>query len=240
MAGHSKWKNIQHRKNAQDAKRGKIFMKLSKDIFVAAKEGGGDLETNAALRTAVDKARANNMPNDNINRAIKKGTGDLDGVTYEQITYEGYGPSGVAIMVEVLTDNKNRSASDIRHAFSKHGGNLGEDGCVAFMFDRKGVIVIEQSKETDEDTLMLDAIEAGAEEMETEDGYYEVTTEPENFKGVRDTLTEQGYELSDAEVTQIPQTTTSLSDADRDKLNKLIETLEDNDDVQDIYHNAED
>ena len=170
MAGHSKWKNIQRRKNAQDAKRGKAFMKAAKDIYVAAKEGGADPETNAALRLAIDKARAENMPNENIERNIKKATGTLDGVSYEEITYEGYGPGGTAVMVELLTDNKNRAAAEVRHAFSKSGGNLGENGCVAFMFNRKGYIVIDRSTtDADEDTVMLAAIEAGADEMETSD-----------------------------------------------------------------------
>ena len=163
MAGHSKWKNIQRRKNAQDAKRGKAFMKAAKDIYVATKEGGADPETNAALRLAIDKARAENMPNENIERNIKKATGTLDGVSYEEITYEGYGPGGTAVMVELLTDNKNRAAAEVRHAFSKSGGNLGENGCVAFMFNRKGYIVIDRSTtDADEDTVMLAAIEAGA------------------------------------------------------------------------------
>ncbi|MFC7393207.1 YebC/PmpR family DNA-binding transcriptional regulator [Scopulibacillus cellulosilyticus] len=237
MAGHSKWKNIQHRKNAQDAKRGKIFMKLAKDIFTAAKNGGGDPDTNNALRTVIEKAKAANMPNDNITRAIKKATGNLDGVTYEEITYEGYGPGGTAVMVEVLTDNKNRSASEIRHAFSKHGGNLGESGCVAYMFDKKGVITIEAADEIDEESLMLDAIEAGAEEMENEEGAFIILTQPEDFTQVRETLESQGYKIEDAEVTMIPKTTTSLSGGDLEKMMKLIDALEENDDVQDIYHN---
>ena len=239
MAGHSKWKNIQHRKNAQDAKRGKIFMKLAKDIFLAAKNGGGDPETNAALRLAIEKAKANNVPNDNVSRAIKKATGDLDGVTYTEITYEGCGPAGTAIMVDVLTDNKNRSASEIRHAFSKNGGNLGESGSVTFMFDKQGVLTIIKTEAIDEDSLMLDAIDAGAEEMETEEDIFIITVSPEDFTDVRDTLQEKGYVIEDAEITMIPQTTTALSEEDQKKMNRLIEMLEDNDDVQDIHHNAE-
>ncbi len=195
MAGHSKWKNIQHRKNRQDAKRGKIFMKLAKDIFLAAKSGGGDPEMNAALRQAIDKAKANNVPNDNISRAVKKATGDLDGVTYTEIIYEGYGPAGVAVMVEVLTDNKNRSASEIRHAFSKNGGNLGESGSVSFMFNKQAVMTILKTDDIDEEALMLAAIEAGAEEMETEEDLFIITASPEDFAAVRDTLQEQHYTL---------------------------------------------
>ncbi|MTT32427.1 YebC/PmpR family DNA-binding transcriptional regulator [Terrilactibacillus sp. BCM23-1] len=239
MSGHSKWKTIQHKKNAKDAKRGKIFMKLAKDIFLAAKTGGGDPEMNASLRLAVEKAKAANMPNDNISRAIKKATGNLDGVTYEEITYEGYGPGGVAVIVEVLTDNKNRSASEIRHAFSKNGGNLGETGCVGFMFEKKGVITILASDTIDEEELMLDAIDAGADELETEEEGFVILTSPEAFSDVKNALQEKGYSIEEAEVTNIPQTTTTLSDEDQAKMDRLIDMLENNDDVQDIYHNLE-
>ncbi|WP_141603884.1 YebC/PmpR family DNA-binding transcriptional regulator [Terrilactibacillus laevilacticus] len=239
MSGHSKWKTIQHKKNAKDAKRGKIFMKLAKDIFLAAKTGGGDPEMNASLRLAVEKAKAANMPNDNISRAIKKATGNLDGVTYEEITYEGYGPGGVAVIVEVLTDNKNRSASEIRHAFSKNGGNLGETGCVGFMFEKKGVITILASEDIDEEELMLDAIDAGADELETEEEGFVILTSPEAFSDVKNALQEKGYAIEEAEISNIPQTTTSLSNEDQAKMNRLIDMLEDNDDVQDIYHNLE-
>ncbi|GAA4064468.1 YebC/PmpR family DNA-binding transcriptional regulator [Amphibacillus indicireducens] len=240
MAGHSKWKNIQRRKNAQDAKRGKAFMKAAKDIYVAAKEGGADPETNAALRLAIDKAKAENMPNENIERNIKKATGTLDGVSYEEITYEGYGPGGTAVMVELLTDNKNRSAAEVRHAFSKSGGNLGENGCVAFMFNRKGYIVIDRSTtDADEDTVMLAAIEAGADEMETSDEVFEIYTETESFKDVRDALVAEGFELDTAEVTFVPTTYTGLDEDNQAKMERLIERLEDLDDVQDVHHNAE-
>ncbi|MFD2618184.1 YebC/PmpR family DNA-binding transcriptional regulator [Terrilactibacillus laevilacticus] len=239
MSGHSKWKTIQHKKNAKDAKRGKIFMKLAKDIFLAAKTGGGDPEMNASLRLAVEKAKAANMPNDNISRAIKKATGNLDGVTYEEITYEGYGPGGVAVIVEVLTDNKNRSASEIRHAFSKNGGNLGETGCVGFMFEKKGVITILASEDIDEEELMLDAIDAGADELETEEEGFVILTSPEAFSDVKNALQEKGYAIEESEISNIPQTTTSLSNEDQAKMNRLIDMLEDNDDVQDIYHNLE-
>lgn len=240
MAGHSKWNNIKRRKGAQDAKRGKIFMKAAKDIYVAAKEGGPDPEMNPALRVAIEKAKANNVPNDNIERNIKKATGTLDGVSYEEFTYEGYGPGGSAVMVEVLTDNRNRTASEVRHAFSKNGGNLGENGCVAFMFNRKGYLVIDRSKtDADEDTVMLAAIEAGAEEMETQDDVFEIYTESEQFTEVRDALAAEGFEFEEAEVTFIPTTYASLEETDQDKMERLVDQLEDLEDVQDVHHNAE-
>ncbi|TMN21066.1 YebC/PmpR family DNA-binding transcriptional regulator [Lentibacillus cibarius] len=240
MAGHSKWNNIKRRKNAQDAKKGKIFMRHAKDIYTAAKEGGGDLETNASLRLAVDKARADNMPNDNIDRAIKKATGGLDGVNYEEITYEGYGPGGVAVIVHILTDNKNRTAAEIRHAFKKNGGNLGENGSVSFMFDRKGYIVIENEDDAiDEETITLEAIEAGAEDIASVDGAFEVYTAPEDFQDVRDYLRDQQYELAEAEVTMFPQTYANPAEEDAEKMFQLIDMLEDNEDTQDIHHNME-
>ncbi len=240
MAGHSKWKNIQRRKNAQDAKRGKIFMKLAKEIFVAAKNGDGDPETNPALRLAVDKAKANNMPNDNIERAIKKATGDLDGVNYEEFTYEGYGPGGVAVMVKVLTDNKNRTAAAVRHAFSKNAGNLGENGCVSYMFDPKGYLVIERENvDLSEDEMMLEAIEAGAEEMEAEDETFAFYTDFERFDEVKTALREKGFEFSAAETTMVPQTYAKVTEADAEKMFKLIDMLEDDEDVQEIFHNLD-
>ncbi|WP_099158638.1 YebC/PmpR family DNA-binding transcriptional regulator [Virgibacillus ndiopensis] len=241
MAGHSKWKNIQRRKNAQDAKKGKIFMRHAKDIYLAAKQGGGDITTNASLRLAVDKAKADNMPNDNIDRAIKKATGALDGANFEEITYEGYGPGGVAVIVNILTDNKNRTAAEIRHAFKKNGGNLGENGSVSFMFDRKGYIVIEnEDGAIDEDEITLEAIEAGADDIVVEEGAYEIFTSPENFDAVCTHLRESGYTLADAEVTLIPQTYSALPEEDAQKMLNLIDVLEDNEDVQDIHHNLED
>ncbi|WP_257346282.1 YebC/PmpR family DNA-binding transcriptional regulator [Pseudalkalibacillus decolorationis] len=240
MAGHSKWKNIQRRKNAQDSKRGKIFMRLAKEIFVAAKEGGGDPETNRSLRLMIDKAKAANMPNENIERAIKKATGTLEGVSYEEITYEGYGPGGVAVMVEVVTDNKNRSAAEIRHAFSKQGGNLGESGCVSFMFDRKGLFVIDKDTiEIDEEELMLDVIEAGAEELESNEETFEIYTEPDQFSEVKKVLLEKDFNLSTAGITRLPQTTAEPQKNDALKMLYLIDVLEENDDVQDVYHNLE-
>lgn len=240
MAGHSKWSNIKHRKGAQDAKRGKLFMKLAREIFMAAKQGGGDEETNPALRIAVDKARSNNMPKDNIERAVKKATGDLEGVNYEEFTYEGYGPGGVAVMVKVLTDNKNRTAGEVRHAFSKNDGNLGENGCVAFMFNRSGYLVIDRSTtDAGEEDVMLEVIEAGAEEMDTTEESFEIYTEPEAFSDVKASLEESGYTFSTSEVTMIPETYTELDEEGVEKMLKLIDMLEDNDDVQEVYHNLD-
>lgn len=238
MAGHSKWHNIKQRKNAQDAKRGKIFMKLAKELYVAAKTGGGDPDTNPNLRLAVEKAKNANMPNDNIERAIKKATGDLEGVNYESKTYEGYGPGGVAIMVHALTDNRNRSASEIRHIFSKHDGNLGEDGCVAFMFDRKGLLSIERTNEQQDEDIMLTAVEAGAADLAAEEDVYEIYTAPEDFQDVKQNLGEE-YNFLTAEVTMIPETQTKLEADQAHKTLALIDDLEDNDDVQEVHHNLE-
>lgn len=240
MAGHSKWSNIKRRKGAQDAKRGKIFMRHAKNIYTAAKEGGGDPDMNPSLRTAIENAQADNMPKDNIERNIKKATGTLEGVSYEEITYEGYGPGGVAVIVDVLTDNRNRAASEIRHAFSKHGGNLGENGSVSFMFDRKGYIVVLNEKGViDEDEVTLEAIEAGAEDIEAEEDAYEIFTAPGDFKAVCDHLKASGYKLEEAEVTFIPQTYTALDTAEEEKMMNLIDLLEDVEDVQDIHHNLQ-
>lgn len=240
MAGHSKWKNIQRRKNAQDAKRGKIFMHHAKEVYMAAKSGGGDLGLNATLRLAVDKAKADNMPNDNIERAIKKATGATDGANYEEITYEGYGPGGVAIIVHVITDNKNRAAAEVRLAFKKNDGNLGESGCVAFMFDRKGYIVIaNEDNQIDEDTITMEAIEAGADDIVVEEGAYEIYTTPESYQAVCDHLTNSGYAFVQSEITLIPQNYSALPIEDEEKMLQLIEMLEDNEDVQDIHHNLE-
>jgi YebC/PmpR family DNA-binding regulatory protein len=240
MAGHSKWKNIQRRKNAQDTKRGKVFMKLAKDIYVAAKEGGGDSETNPSLRLVVDKAKAANMPNENIDRAIKKATGNLEGVSYEEIVYEGYGAGGTAVMVEILTDNKNRTAAEVRHAFSKHDGNLGESGCVSFMFDRKGLIVINQEDVTvSEEDFMLEVIDCRAEEYEVNDGTFEIYTEPEEYRNVKTEMKSRGYSITSSEITMIPQTLAKLEADEAQKVVKLIDTLEDLDDVQEVYHNLE-
>lgn len=240
MAGHSKWKNIQRRKNAQDAKKGKIFMRHAKEIYLAAKQGGGDISTNPTLRLAVDRAKSGNMPNDNIDRAIKKATGTLDGASFEELTYEGYGPGGVAVIVNVLTDNRNRTAGEVRHAFKKNDGNLGENGSVSFMFDRKGYIVIEnEDNSIDEDEITLEALEAGAEDISAEDGAYEVFTTPENFQGAVKHLLESGYDIADSEITLIPQTYSTLSEKDESKMLTLIDMLEEDEDVQDIYHNLD-
>ncbi|GAB3802065.1 YebC/PmpR family DNA-binding transcriptional regulator [Virgibacillus kimchii] len=240
MAGHSKWNNIKRRKNAQDAKKGKIFMRHAKEIYQAAKEGGGDVSMNASLRTAVEKAKAVNMPNDNIDRAIKKATGTLDGATFEEITYEGYGPGGVAVIVHALTDNKNRTAAEVRHAFKKNEGNLGENGSVSFMFDRKGYIIIANEDGTvDEDTITMDALEAGAEDIVAQEDVYEIITAPEDFRDAVAYLTEHGYTIADAEVTYLPQNYNTVSEEDEKKLESMIEALEENEDVQDIHHNLQ-
>ena len=237
MAGHSKWHNIRHKKNAKDAKRGKIFMILAKEIYVAAKQGGTDIETNAALRLAIDKARSNNMPKDNIDRAVQKAAGNVDGENYEETTYEGYGPGGVAVMVDVLTYNRNRTASEVRHAFSKNDGNLGENGCVSFMFQRKGYIVIaRENVSMDEDEFMLEAIEAGCEEIESNEEVFELYTTVEDFESCKKTL-EENYPLEAAELTMIPDTDAEVAEDHQEKMNKLIDMLEDLDDVQDVHHN---
>lgn len=232
--------NIINKKGKQDAKRAKVFTKHSRAIAVAAKEGGKDPEYNAALKTAIEKAKADNMPNDNIDRAIAKGVGSGANENYETIVYEGYGPAGVAVIVEVLTDNKNRTAGNVRYYFDKNGGNLGTSGCVSFMFDKKGQILIEASKNVSEDELMELALEIGAEDFISEEDGYEVVTSPEDFSSVRDALKEKGYEFISADVNMVPQTTTVLSDEEQVKsMNKLIDMLEDDDDVQNIYHNWE-
>ncbi len=233
--------NIINRKGKQDAKRGKIFTKHARAIMVASREGGPEIEYNMSLKSAVEKAKADNMPNDNIDRAIKKGSGDTEGAQFEEFIYEGYGPSGVAVMVEILTDNKNRAAADVRHIFSKNGGNLGSNGCVSFMFDRKGILVLsEEDNELDEETLLMEALEAGAEDIQFEDGFAEIITSMEDFAGVRDSLLEGGYKLAKAELGYIPQTMTRLEESgDIEKMEKLIDMLEDNDDVQNMYHNWE-
>ena len=236
MSGHSKWNNIKNKKEKSDAQKAKIFTKMGREIAVAAKSGGANPDTNSRLKDAIAKARSYNMPNDNIARVIAKAAGEQSMDNYENITYEGYGPSGVAVIVETLTDNRNRTAADVRHYFDKFGGNMGQTGCVSFMFDRKGVIVIEDNS-IDEDQITMDALEAGAEDIEIEDGIIEITTDPNDFHTVRDEL-EGKYELSSAEITMVPQTMTELTDEDQIKMmTKLIENLEDNDDVQNIYHN---
>ena len=236
MSGHSKWSTIKRKKGANDAKRGKLFTKLIKEITVAARMGGGDIDANPRLRVVVDKAKQNNMNKDNIERAIKKGSGDLDGVSYEEFTYEGYGPAGVAVLVSVLTDNKNRTTAEVRHAFSKFGGNLGENGCVSWMFDRKGLIVIEKAK-VDEETLMELALEAGADDISDEDETWEVKTDPTELHVVVDALKDKGINIEEADISWIPQNTVELTGKSASSMLKLVELLEDNDDVQDVYAN---
>ncbi|NLV89411.1 MAG: YebC/PmpR family DNA-binding transcriptional regulator [Tissierellia bacterium] len=240
MAGHSKWNNIKHKKGKEDAKRAKIFTKLGRYIMVAAREGGPDPDFNPALKAAIEKAKAANMPNDNIERAIKKGSGELGSDSFEEIIYEGYGPGGIAVFVQCLTDNRNRTASDIRHAFDKNGGNLGQTGCVTFMFDKKGVIAIERTDSIDEDELTMLAIDLGAEDFTSEEEGFEIITTPDDFNDVRDGLAQNGYTFAMAELSYIPQNTVKLTDPEDIKnMEKLIDMLEDNDDVQEVYHNWE-
>jgi YebC/PmpR family DNA-binding regulatory protein len=238
MAGHSKWANIQHRKKAQDAKRGKIFTRLIREISVAAREGGGDPESNPRLRLAVDKANAANVPKDNIERAIKKATGELEGASYEEIRYEGYAPGGVAVMVDCLSDNRNRTVAEVRHAFNKHGGNLGTDGSVAFQFEKKGVITFAPG--TSEDAVMEAALEAGAEDIVTDDdGSIEVLTAPEEFETVRDGLKAAGLEFEQAEITQRAGNLVEVDIDTGRKVLKFLDVLEDLDDTQDVWSNAD-
>ncbi|ANW99600.1 transcriptional regulator [Thermoclostridium stercorarium subsp. thermolacticum DSM 2910] len=240
MSGHSKWANIRHKKEKTDAQKGKIFTKLGREIAMAVKAGGPDPETNSRLKDAIAKAKANNMPNENIMRSIKKAAGDISTDDYEEIVYEGYGPGGVAIIVETLTNNRNRTAGDIRHIFDKYGGNLGTTGCVSFMFDKRGQIIIEKNDSIDEDSLMMSALEAGALDVAVEDEYYEIITEPQDFSKVADALEKEGYKFESAEVAMIPKTTTTLTNEEMiANMEKLIEKLEDHDDVQNIYHNWE-
>lgn len=236
MAGHSKWANIQHKKARQDAKRGKIFTKLIKEITIAARLGGGDPASNPRLRLAMDKAFDNNMPKDNVQRAIDKGTGNLEGVDYVELRYEGYGIGGAALMVDCMTDNKTRTVADVRHAFTKNGGNLGTDGCVAFNFVHQGYLLYTNA---DEDALMEAALEAGAEDViADEEGVIEVITAPTDWANVKTALEQAGFKAEDGDVTMRPQTTTELSGAEAEKMQKLIDALEDLDDVQNVYTSA--
>lgn len=238
MSGHSKWSTIKRKKGANDAQRAKIFTKISRELSVVVKAGGPDPESNSKLKDIIAKARANNMPNDNINRTIKKAAGETGADNFEDIIYEGYGPNGVAVIVETLTDNRNRTAADMRHYFDKFGGNLGQNGCVSFMFDKKGVIVIDnEDGEFDEDTVMMEALDAGADDFEAGNGYFEITTSPDAFSQVREAL-ETKYPLSSADVEMVAQTTVDLTDEDAAKnMAKLLDMLEDDDDVQNVYHN---
>ena len=233
MSGHSKWSSIKHKKAAKDAKRGKLFTKLIKEISVAARLGGGDINSNPRLRTAVLTAKTASMPNENIDRAIKKGTGELESVTYEEVSYEGYGPGGAAMMVHVVTDNKNRTVSEIRRLFSKYGGSIGESGCVAWMFDKKGLITVEKTQ-IEEDRLISVALEAGAEDIREEAGHFEVTTRPEDFEKLREHLEQEKVPMVTAQVAMIPKNTVALDAKFAEQALKLAEDLEDHDDVQTV------
>ncbi|MBU0994670.1 MAG: YebC/PmpR family DNA-binding transcriptional regulator [Proteobacteria bacterium] len=238
MSGHSKWSTIKHKKGAADVKRGKIFTKLIKEITVAARMGGGDQTANPRLRMAVTAAKTENMPKNNIERAIKKGTGELEGVQYEEIVYEGYGPGGAAVIVEAMTDNKNRAVADIRHIFSKANGNLGANGCVAWMFDKKGIFIVDK-KDIDEDKLMEIAIEAGAEDVKEDGASFEVITEPSDFEPVKTALEAASVPFHDAEVTLIPQNMAKVEGKDAEQMIKMMDMLDDCDDVQKVYTNAD-
>jgi YebC/PmpR family DNA-binding regulatory protein len=236
MSGHSKWSTIKHKKAAKDARKGKLFTKLIKEITVAARMGGGDINANPRLRTAVLSARANSMPGDNIERAIKKGTGELEGVTYEEIQYEGYGPGGAAILAQVVTDNKNRTVSEIRRLFTKHGGNLGETGCVAWMFDKKGVITVEKSQ-VDEDRLVGLVLDVGAEDVKEDEGIFEVVTQPEDFEKVKERLEQEKIAIASGQITMVPKNTVTVGEKHVEQILKLTEELEDHDDVQNVSAN---
>ena len=240
MSGHSKWHNIQAKKGKADAARGAIFTKIGREIAIAVRDGGANPESNGKLRDVIAKAKANNMPNDNIQRSIKKASGELSNVVYEQITYEGYAPGGVAVIVDTITDNRNRTASDVRHCFAKNDGNLGTTGSVGFMFDEKGVLVVERAPGSDEDEMMMTVLDAGAEDMKTLEDVYEIYTAPSDFHNVREALEGQGMTFLSAEVQKLPQNTVTIPDEDTlQKVQKLLEMLEENDDVQNVYHNAE-
>lgn len=239
MSGHSKWHNIQARKGKVDAARGKVFTKIGKELLVAAKEGGASPESNFKLKDIIAKAKAVNMPMDTINRAIKRGSGEDGDVNYEEITYEGYGPNGVAVIVNTLTDNKNRTASNVRHTFEKSGGSLGATGCVSWMFERKGILIVEKKDGIDEDELMMMAVDAGAEDFTPDDDVYEITTATDTFSAVRQELENNGIEFISAEISMVPGNIVSLDAAAAERVEKIIDKLEEDDDVQDVWHNAE-
>ncbi len=240
MSGHSKWHNIQAKKGKADAQRGAVFTKIGREIAIAVREGGANPESNGKLRDIIAKAKANNMPNDNIQRSIKKASGELSNVVYEEITYEGYAPGGVAVIVDTISDNRNRTASDVRHCFAKYGGNLGTTGSVGFMFDERGVLVVEREPGSDEDEMMMTALDAGAEDVKVEDEVYEILTAPNDFSTVRENLEKQGFTFLSAEVQKIPQNTVAVTDPDTVlKIQKMLDLLEENDDVQNVFHNAD-
>ena len=238
MSGHSKWHNIQATKNKADAARGKIFTKIGREIAVAVKQGGADPNANPSLRAIIYKAKQNNMPNDNIQRSIKKASGELGSINYEEITYEGYGIAGSAVIVECLTDNKNRTAGDVRHAFDKHGGALGSVGCVSYLFDKKGLLILENNGKIDEENLIEVCLEAEAEDVINDGDVFQIITTPSNFTQVKETLEGKGLSFLSAEVTMIPQSYIDLTDAQLESFRKLVDTLEDLDDVQNVYHNV--
>ena len=238
MSGHSKWSTIKRKKAAADQKRGKIFTKLIKEITVAARQGGGDVDGNPRLRLAVDNAKSANMPMDNIERAIKKATGEVEGASYLELTYEGYGPNGVAILIESVTDNKNRTVAEVRHALTKHGGSLGENGSVAWMFDRKGVITMPAQGKSEDDMMEL-VLEAGAEDLQSEDDYFEITSAVEDFETVRKTIVDAGLNVDNASLQWIAKNTIEISGEAAEKLIKIIDMIEDNDDVQNVFTNAD-
>ena len=240
MSGHSKWHNIQAKKGKADAQRGAVFTKIGREIAIAVREGGANPESNGKLRDIIAKAKANNMPNDNIQRSIKKASGELSNVVYEEITYEGYAPGGVAVIVDTISDNRNRTASDIRHCFAKYGGNLGTTGSVGFMFDTRGVLVVERVAGMDEDDLMMMALDAGAEDVRPDEDVVEILTDPNEFSKVREALEQQGLTFLSAEVQKIPQNTVAVTDPETvEKIQKMLDLLEESDDVQNVYHNAE-
>jgi len=240
MSGHSKWHNIQAKKGKADAQRGAIFTKIGREIVIAVREGGANPESNGKLRDVIAKAKANNMPNDNIQRSIKKASGELSNVVYEEITYEGYAPGGVAIIVDTISDNRNRTASDIRHCFAKYGGNMGTTGSVGFMFDTRGVLVVERTPGMDEDELMMMALDAGAEDVRPDEDVVEILTDPNEFSKVREALEQQGLTFLSAEIQKLPQNTVEVTDPETiEKIQKMLDLLEESDDVQNVYHNAD-
>lgn len=240
MSGHSKWHNIQAKKGKVDAARGKIFTKLGRELLIAVKQGGPDPDGNSKLRDVIAKCKAANMPNDKISGAIKKAAGSGNNESYEEIVYEGYGPNGVAVIVETSTDNKNRTAADVRHVFDKAGGNLGTSGCVSYMFNKKGIIVIEkESTNIDEDEMMMKALDAGAEDFQADEDVYEITTDPSEFSKIREQLEKDGFTFLEADVQMVPTTTVVLDEKGQEKMERLIERLEDLDDVANVYHNWE-